>query len=63
MDSGNLEINPLIVDETGAVATDARIVIDQAPVPASTATAMAIHPLPGPSLPGMADGRRHGHCR
>lgn len=42
-----LEINPLIVDETGAVATDARIVIDQAlGTGIDRYGHMAIHPYP-----------------
>ncbi len=41
-----LEINPLIVDEYGAVAVDARIVIDNTPLTAGRYDHMAIHPYP-----------------
>lgn len=41
-----LEINPLIIDEHGAVAVDARIVIHQPPQNAGPYDHMAIHPYP-----------------
>jgi len=41
-----LDINPLIVDENGAVAVDARIVIDHLPPNAGRYDHMAIHPYP-----------------
>ncbi|SMB27851.1 Acyl-CoA synthetase [Sterolibacterium denitrificans] len=41
-----LEINPLIIDEHGAVAVDARIVIAQLPQHAGPYDHMAIHPYP-----------------
>ncbi|HTY04326.1 MAG TPA: bifunctional acetate--CoA ligase family protein/GNAT family N-acetyltransferase [Rhodocyclaceae bacterium] len=41
-----LDINPLIVDENGAVAVDARISIEQMPLTAGRYDHMAIHPYP-----------------
>jgi acetyltransferase len=41
-----LDINPLIVDENGAIAADARIVIDHANVSGDRYSHMAIHPYP-----------------
>jgi len=41
-----LDINPLIVDEFGAVAVDARISINELPVGAGRYDHMAIHPYP-----------------
>jgi acetyltransferase len=41
-----LDLNPLIVDENGAIAADARIVIDHAPPSADRYSHMAIHPYP-----------------
>ena len=41
-----MDINPLIVDESGAVAVDARITIDNTPVTAGRYDHMAIHPYP-----------------
>jgi acetyltransferase len=41
-----LDINPLIVDEQGAVAVDARIAIANIPLTASRYDHMAIHPYP-----------------
>jgi acetyltransferase len=41
-----MDINPLIVDEHGLVAVDARIVVDHAPVSADRYAHMAIHPYP-----------------
>jgi acetyltransferase len=41
-----LDINPLIVDELGAVAVDARIAIQDVPVTAGRYDHMAIHPYP-----------------
>jgi acetyltransferase len=41
-----LDINPLIVDEHGAVAVDARIAIDNIPLTAGRYDHMAIHPYP-----------------
>jgi len=41
-----LDINPLIVDEQGAVAVDARIAIENIPLTASRYDHMAIHPYP-----------------
>lgn len=41
-----MDINPLIVDEAGAVAVDARIVIDQVSPAAGRYDHMAIHPYP-----------------
>jgi acetyltransferase len=41
-----LDINPLIVDELGAVAVDARIAIQDLPVTAGRYDHMAIHPYP-----------------
>ncbi|GBG01313.1 acetyltransferase [Azospira sp. I13] len=41
-----LDLNPLIVDENGAVAADARIVIDFAPASGDRYSHMAIHPYP-----------------
>ena len=37
-----MDLNPLIVDENGAIAADARIVIDHATAPAATATLTAM---------------------
>ncbi len=42
----SLEINPLIVDEHGAVAVDARIVVDNVSPAADRYDHMAIHPYP-----------------
>ena len=42
----SLDLNPLIVDENGAIAADARIVIDHAPPSATRYSHMAIHPYP-----------------
>ncbi len=41
-----LDLNPLIVDENGAIAADARIVIDYAAVSGDRYSHMAIHPYP-----------------
>jgi acetyltransferase len=41
-----LDINPLIVDENGAVAVDASIAIEQLPLTAGRYDHMAIHPYP-----------------
>ena len=41
-----LDINPLIVDEEGVIAADARIVIDYAPTTVDRYAHMAIHPYP-----------------
>lgn len=41
-----LDLNPLIVDENGAIAADARIVIDHAPAAGDRYSHMAIHPYP-----------------
>lgn len=41
-----MDINPLIVDEAGAYAVDARIVVDFPPSSASRYAHMAIHPYP-----------------
>jgi len=41
-----LDLNPLIVDENGAIAADARIVIDHAPATGDRYSHMAIHPYP-----------------
>ena len=41
-----MDINPLIVDEHGAVAVDARIAIEQLPLTAGRYDHMAIHPYP-----------------
>lgn len=42
----SLDLNPLIVDENGAIAADARIVLDHAPPSAARYSHMAIHPYP-----------------
>ena len=42
----SMDINPLIVDENGAVAVDARIVIGNLPITAGRYDHMAIHPYP-----------------
>ncbi len=41
-----MDINPLIVDEHGLLAVDARVVVDYAPVSAGRYSHMAIHPYP-----------------
>ena len=41
-----LDINPLIVDEYGACAVDARIIVDYLPPSADRYAHMAIHPYP-----------------
>jgi acetyltransferase len=41
-----MDINPLIVDENGAVAVDARIAIEDLPLTADRYDHMAIHPYP-----------------
>ena len=41
-----LDINPLIVDEHGLFAVDARVVVDYAPVSTDRYSHMAIHPYP-----------------
>ena len=41
-----LDVNPLIVDENGAVAVDARIVVENLPITAGRYDHMAIHPYP-----------------
>jgi acetyltransferase len=41
-----MDINPLIVDEHGAVAADARIAIENTPITAGRYDHMAIHPYP-----------------
>ena len=41
-----LDINPLIVDDEGVIAADARIVIDYAPATVDRYAHMAIHPYP-----------------
>ncbi len=54
-----LEINPLIVDEQGAVAADARIVIGNTPIMAGRYDHMAIHPYPAQLVTSFqtADGQ------
>ncbi|MDP2792697.1 MAG: bifunctional acetate--CoA ligase family protein/GNAT family N-acetyltransferase [Sulfurisoma sp.] len=54
-----LDINPLIVDEVGAVAVDARIAIESIPPTAGRYDHMAIHPYPShlASHYQTADGR------
>jgi len=42
----SVDLNPLIVDENGAIAADARIVIDHAPPTGDRYSHMAIHPYP-----------------
>ena len=41
-----MDINPLIVDEHGLLAVDARVVVDYAPTSADRYAHMAIHPYP-----------------
>ena len=41
-----MDINPLIVDEQGAIAADARVLIDYAPVSSDRYSHMAIYPYP-----------------
>ncbi len=41
-----MDINPLIVDEHGALAADARVLVDYAPVSGDRYAHMAIHPYP-----------------
>jgi acetyltransferase len=41
-----MDINPLIVDENGAVAVDARVSIEEIPITAGRYDHMAIHPYP-----------------
>jgi acetyltransferase len=41
-----LDINPLIADETGAIAVDARVVLRAGPAPRDRYGHMAIHPYP-----------------
>jgi acetyltransferase len=41
-----MDINPLIVDEQGVLAVDARVVVDYAPVSADRYAHMAIYPYP-----------------
>jgi len=41
-----MDINPLIVDENGALAVDARVVVDYAPVSVDRYAHMAIYPYP-----------------
>jgi acetyltransferase len=56
-----MDINPIIVDENGAVAVDARIVIDSAPQAASGRQSLPPpgHPaLPGALRAGLAAARR-----
>jgi len=43
---GELDINPLIVDATGAVAIDARVVLREVPADERPYAHMAIHPYP-----------------
>lgn len=42
----NLDINPLIVNQTGAVAVDARVVVEHYPAGRGAYDHMAIHPYP-----------------
>jgi acetyltransferase len=53
-----LDINPLIVDEHGLAAVDARIVVDHPPAAADRYAHMAIHPYPSHLVEDwpMADG-------
>ncbi len=53
-----LDINPLIVDENGLAAVDARIVVDHPPSAADRYAHMAIHPYPSHLVEDwpMADG-------
>ncbi len=41
-----MDINPLIVDENGALAADARVIVDFAPVSSNRYAHMAIYPYP-----------------
>lgn len=41
-----MDINPLIVDEHGLLAVDARVMVDYAPISADRYAHMAIHPYP-----------------
>lgn len=41
-----LDINPLLIDEKGAIAADARIIVDYSPLPHTEYAHMAIHPYP-----------------
>ncbi len=43
---GELDINPLIADETGAIAVDARVALREVPPMRSPYAHMAIHPYP-----------------
>ena len=54
-----MDINPLIVDENGAVAVDARIAIENLPLTAGRYDHMAIHPYPSQLTSEFqtADGR------
>jgi acetyltransferase len=53
-----MDINPLIVDEQGAVAVDARIVIDHAPPSGCATTSPPGHPaLPGALRAAVAHAR------
>lgn len=54
-----LDINPLIVDEAGAIAVDARIVVDYAGTTGDRYSHMAIHPYPAHLIQTweLADGR------
>ncbi len=54
-----LDLNPLIVDENGAIAADARIVIDYAATTGDLYSHMAIHPYPAHLIQNweLPDGR------
>ena len=54
-----LDVNPLIADEEGAIAVDARVVVDYYPLTADPYGHMAIYPYPSHLSSGyqLADGR------
>ena len=54
----DMDINPLLVDENGVLALDARVVVDYAPPHAPRYSHMAIHPYPAHLVSRwqMADG-------
>ena len=56
-----MDINPLILDENGALAADARVVVEYRQPSADRYAHMAIYPYPTHLVSQWQTGRRHRH--